>query len=150
MGNDDFRSNWLIFKKHEHKAGFRLIDEKIIKLYSDFRIAGYPFVPLTPFKYKDWEKLDLSDEDEREKRTEFTTEGKKSSGNRFVKVKFSLKDRKDTIEKDLRKLFKSSDPRKVVLISHSLPHNTNLDMLFNKEHVGSAALRKIIKENNHI
>lgn len=146
MGNDDFKPNYYVLKKYEQTAVFVILHNKCVKLHEDFRICGYPYVPLTPFLYKDWEKLDLIGKSEEETRKGFITEGKKARGNVFSDIKFDLKNRKNTIEKDLRKLLGHSDPRKIVLISHSPPYNTDIDMISPREHVGSEAVRKMIEE----
>jgi len=146
MGNDDFKANHSILKRYEKGVGFKLIHNKCIKLHESFKIIGYSFVPLTPFIYKDWEKLDLNKKDERTTRKDFLMKGKRTKGNNFIEVKFNLKERKNTIEKDLLRLTKCSDPKKTVLVSHAPPQNTNLDMPNYNEHVGSAAIKEMIKE----
>tara|TARA_Y100000310_G_scaffold338612_1_gene428713 strand:- start:1553 stop:2566 length:1014 start_codon:yes stop_codon:yes gene_type:complete len=144
MGNDDFKSNYTILKKYE-KVGFKLIHRKIVKLHEDFKIAGYSFVPITPFVNKDWEKLDLIKGNENKTRKGIVLEGKKTKGDNFYKFKFDLDKRSDTIEKDLTNLFKKTDPQRTLLVSHAPPYNTNLDLLSNNEHVGSLAIKKIIQ-----
>ena len=145
MGNDDFKSNYLTLKKYE-KIGFKLIHKNITKLHEDFKIIGYSYVPLTPFINKDWEKLDLIKERERKWRKDYVLEGRKSKGSKFYKFKFDLEKRKDTIEKDLKNIFKKNNTKKTILVSHAPPHNTNLDLLYNNEHTGSLAIRKIIEK----
>lgn len=144
MGNDDFKSNEIFLKRQNNM--FKLIDNKTMKFHEDFKIVGYPFVPLTPFKYKDWEKLDANDEDEYIMRKGISLEGIKTRGNRFFNVKFDLKNRVDTIENNLNKIFKRLNPAKTVFVSHSPPYNTCLDIIKNKEHVGSIAIKKLIEE----
>lgn len=146
MGNDDFKSNQIILKKCEKSAGFVLIHNRRVKLHEDFRIIGYPYVPLTPFAYKDWEKLDLADEMEDAKERYFTIEGKRMKKDVLVDFRFDLKKRDDTIERDLRSLFAHIDSKKVVLVSHAPPYNTALDLTGRGEHVGSAAIRRLIEE----
>jgi Icc-related predicted phosphoesterase len=62
---------------------------------------------------------------------------------------FPLKDwEKDEkkIKKDLDRLAKLSNPRKTIYSMHAPPLGTNLDVIFNGEHVGSSAIRKFILE----
>ena len=61
MGNDDCKSNMGILKRLEKENYLLLINEKRMRLTDDFDIAGYPYVPVTPFEIKDWEKYDLSE-----------------------------------------------------------------------------------------
>ena len=62
---------------------------------------------------------------------------------------FLLKDWEKTegeIEKDLEKLSKNIDSKKTIYVFHAPPHGTKLDMLLNKEHKGSEAVRKFIEK----
>jgi len=146
MGNDDFKANMAFLEKHEEKTGFKIIHNKCLRLHENFKIIGYSYVPLTPFVYKDWEKLDLTNENEHIKRKGFIVEGKKSRGNHYIKVRFDLKKRTNTIERDLKRLLQCSSPSKTVMVIHAPPYNTSLDLASKGEHVGSAAVRKIIQE----
>jgi len=148
LGNDDFISNEKYLIKNEKKLGFKTINDKRIKLIDDYDIIGYSYVPVTPFKYKDWEKADCNNILESEYRTGYTTEGLSNVGNNLVKKELDLKNRKDTIEKDLNRLFdkKHSNKTKIILVAHSPPYNTSLDMISSKEHVGSLAIRRIIEQ----
>jgi len=63
---------------------------------------------------------------------------------------FLLKDWEKTeeeIAKDLEKLSKKINPKKTVYIFHAPPYGTKLDMLHNKEHKGSEAIRNFIEKN---
>lgn len=144
IGNDDFKPNEILIKKQTKL--FQSINKRVVRFHEDFKIAGYSFVPLTPFKYKDWEKLDTNKEDERATRKNILTNGIKTKGERFVNFSFDLRNRKDTMENDLNRLFKNIIPEKTILVSHSPPYNTSLDLLKNKEHVGSIAIRKVIEQ----
>ena len=148
MGNDDFKSNYWVLKKYEQKIGFRLIHNKCLKLHEDFKIAGYSYVPATPFKYKDWEKPDLYlvSEDQTRGKGKFVGNGVRSRGNKLMPYKLNLKDRSKSIELDLKRLMQQARTGKVILVSHAPPQNTNLDITHLNEHVGSAALRKVIEE----
>ena len=148
MGNDDFKSNRSFMKMHQKPVGFNFIDNKCLKLHEDFKILGYSYVPLTPFKYKDWERLDLNYSSEKNTRGNFEDSGFKSVGKKLVRYKINLSDRKKTIENDLKRLLNKEKNGKVVLISHAPPKNTNLDKIYTDEHVGSYALRKVIEENH--
>ncbi len=62
---------------------------------------------------------------------------------------FLLKDWEKTeeeIEKDLENLSGKIDPRKTIYVFHAPPHGTKLDMLHNKDHVGSRAVRNFIEK----
>lgn len=143
-GNDDFKSTQELLRKLEHRVGFKSIHNQCIRIHECFKIAGYSNVPLTPFKYKDWEKLDLDEKEEGSYREGFIAEGMRTRANKFMKFSFDMKNRTDTIEKDLNRLLRHCDASKTVLVTHSPPLNTNLDVLRDGQHVGSAAVRKTI------
>ncbi len=48
------------------------------------------------------------------------------------------------IKEDLEKLSKKSDPGKTIYSMHAPPLGTNLDVIFNGEHVGSSSIRDFI------
>ncbi len=147
LGNDDFKANSQFLKENQERKGFSVIHNTCLPLFEDFKIIGYSFVPLTPFKYKDWEKLDADIEHETETRKGFVTEGIQTEGGKIVKKSFDLSERDDTIENDLKKLMELANPRKTILVTHSPPYNTKLDMIRSKDHVGSLAIRSIIEKN---
>ncbi len=63
---------------------------------------------------------------------------------------FLLKDwekTEDEIAKDLRHLSRNLNPKKTIYVFHAPPFGTKLDMLHNKEHKGSQAIRNFIEEN---
>lgn len=59
MGNDDFSINIDVLEKAEVHGILRIMHNKVLPL-GKFSIAGYSFIPPTPFMIKDWER----DEDE--------------------------------------------------------------------------------------
>jgi hypothetical protein len=140
LGNDDFKSNEELLEKNQ-KIGYEYIGNKNIP-YRRIKLVGYSYVPITPFKYKDWEKHDLNERIEN--RTDAVLKG---IINNYSKKEFILTKRNDTIEQDLNRL---KIDNKTILISHAPPYNTNLDMTLNKRHLGSEALRKIITEKKPI
>ncbi len=131
MGNDDFKDNEFLLKKFASKnKRLVVLHNKFAKLSKNFKIFGYPFVPPTPFKYKDWEKLDTGAEAD-SIRKPFFLDGIKNKG---------------TIKDDLKKI-ESRVTRNTVLIVHTPPYGTALDMTKGAHHVGSIALRKFLERN---
>ncbi len=146
LGNDDFRANEKIMHKNEKSIGYHYISNKYFSVDNELIILGYSFVPLTPFKYKDWEKLDSNKESELVTRKDALMQGVIHRTNSEEKISFSLSNRDDTIEHDLLKLFNEIKSKKIILVSHAPPFGTNIDLTHNKKHVGSRALRKIIEK----
>lgn len=141
MGNDDFKANYTYLKKHEN--GYIVLDEKPTK-WGEFNLSGYSYVPYSPFIYKDWEKADLLDKKETD-RKDIVLEGVRSTERGLIPHKISLHDREDCIEKDISDIFYRVDPQKTILVAHCPPHNTALDTMAHNRHTGSKALAKIIR-----
>ncbi|MCP3682564.1 MAG: hypothetical protein GY861_07735 [bacterium] len=126
MGNDDLRINFEILEAAEQEGIFKLISNKAQKL-RNFEIYGYPYVPVTPFRLKDWEKGDLKKE--------------KVEGIQTIK-----RDDFSSIKDDFNEIKKKTDPKKTIYVIHTPPFNTKLDIIHDGTHVGSKTVRKFIEE----
>lgn len=145
-GNDDPKAYENKIFEFEEKGYWKCINEKVVK-FDDYFIAGYAYVPPTPFLLKDWEKYDVS---------RFVDVGCVSpeEGFRSVKKEENVI-RHETISEDLEKFFKSMDFEKSVFLFHSPPYKTNLDRINTNgkmidyvqpdEHVGSIAIQRFIE-----
>lgn len=142
MGNDDFKANYDYLKKNED--GYVVLDEKPLK-WKEFILFGYSYVPYTPFICKDWEKADLIDKKETD-RKDIVLEGVKSTEIGLIPHTINLDNREDCIEKDISDILDKVDPQKTILVVHSPPYNTALDRMTHNRHIGSKALTKIIKK----
>ncbi len=109
----------------------------------DYTIYGYSFIPLTHFRIKDWEKFDTPDQIPPASRRPpyFTTE----YGVTFVDTERDLRPR-GTIEHDLQMLSSLIDPAKTILVTHTPPYGTALDVLYDGSHCGSRALAAFIRK----
>jgi len=130
MGNDDFKVNFDLLEEADKEGLIRLLHNKLNKI-NNKNIVGYAFVPQMPFLLKDWEKLDNKDskpltDPERDIRTVKKEEG--------------------TIEMDLEKLKKLSNPKETIYVMHSPPFNTKLDITIREDHVGSKAIKEFINK----
>ena len=131
MGNDDYRINMALLEKEEKAKAFRLIHNKA-QAIGKHAIVGYSFVNETPFLLKDWEKLD--------------DENSKPLTDPKHDVR-SAPAEKGTIAQDMRGLAKLSDPKKTFYVFHCPPFETELDMLYDKRHVGSRSIRLFIEQH---
>lgn len=131
MGNDDFRINSNILENSSIK-NVHYIHKKSVKLNKNYFISGYGFVNPTPFRLKDWEKK----------------EGVPSAKPEQIKPgeARSIGQEHGTIKDDLEMLKKLSNPKKTIYLAHAPPFNTNLDIITDRTHVGSIALRKFIEK----
>ncbi|MBN1502140.1 metallophosphoesterase [Candidatus Woesearchaeota archaeon] len=136
MGNDDMRINYPILEKADTNGYIKLINKKCYIL-GKFSIIGYSYVPVTPFRLKDWEKYD---------------DTSKQISSRACPLAQGIKtaetqEKYDNIEQDLQYLKKLSNPKKTIYVMHSPPYNTALDMMYSRTHVGSKSIKKFIEKN---
>lgn len=128
------------------------IHDRVLAL-GDYRIAGYAFVPLTPFGTKDWEKFDTADQPIPSHWVQPVMSG--PNGKYPVDVNVQVRAR-GTIAADLEALAQRAGPAagdgppdlsRLLLVSHAPPFETKLDILHTRQHVGSKALRTFIKRH---
>lgn len=146
MGNDDPRFFEPLLVKADEDGIISYVNQKALK-FNDLYVAGYSFVPPSPFQLKDWEKYDVS---------RFVDVGTvpPEEGTRSYKV--SKRDMQfSTIIDDLGKLSEASPPEKTIYLFHSPPYNSYLDraaldgiMVEHAPvdvHVGSIAIQRFIE-----
>jgi Icc-related predicted phosphoesterase len=130
MGNDDFRVNMDVLEKEEKKGTFKLLHNKLNKI-NNKNIVGYSFVREMPFLLKDWEKLD-------NEKSKHLTDPKQDIR--------TVNKEKGTIKDGLKNLKKLSNPKNTIYVIHSPPFDTNLDVIHNKQNVGSKSVREFIEK----
>jgi len=148
MGNDDPRIYEPLFQKAEKEGILDYIHQKSIAFHKIY-VAGYSFIPPTPFQLKDWEKYDIS---------RFIDVGAVSpeQGKRTIEV--SVDEIKySTIAEDLEDLANKSPAHTTIYLFHSPPYQSCLDEanLQGKKvdhapmdtHVGSIAIQRFIKQH---
>ncbi|MCH8003997.1 MAG: metallophosphoesterase [Nanoarchaeota archaeon] len=129
MGNDDFRVNETILK--EQNNNLKYIHKKRFSLSSK-NIVGYGFVNPTPFRLKDWEKL----EDEKQEMPQQLHD---------YEIR-TVKKEEGTIKEDLDNFIKLSNPKKTIYVMHAPPFDTKLDVISEGTHVGCKAIRSFIEK----
>lgn len=143
MGNDDAACNIDVLKKYHGKLWYSLHGKRL-SISEDHEIVGYPFVPVTPFDLKDFEKFDTAKDPAA--LPGVLLEGYESSLNGWSKTKLDAG--KGTIERDMQSHLFQKDPSKTIYVFHAPPYGTPLDMLYSREHVGSRAIRDFILTHN--
>ena len=147
-GNDDPKAYEETFISFEEKGYWKYINKKVTE-FNGYFIAGYAYVPPTPFLLKDWEKYDVS---------RFVDVGCVSPEEGFRSAKkeeYVIK--YETISEDLETHFKAMDFGRTVFLFHSPPYKTHLDRINTNgkmvdyvqpdEHVGSIAIQRFIEKN---
>ena len=146
-GNDDPRVEETFFLKMDHDGLITYLNNKGVET-DNHLFFGYPFVPPTPFRLKDWERYDVS---------RYVDPGCVSpeDGVRTVET-VPNEIRYGTIQDDLQNLVGDTDLKNAVMLFHAPPYRTKLDRaaLDGKMvdhvpldvHVGSIAIRRFIEE----
>ncbi|MBS3090288.1 metallophosphoesterase [Candidatus Pacearchaeota archaeon] len=159
MGNDDFSCNLDILEDAERRGIVKLLYDKkkekpkIHEISKDVFIAGYSYVPLTPFGIKDWEKFDRDEKPQRDCSFFGYKSSKNDKGCIISGVNLDTPAcRKDTIAKDLENFVSDVGTErieKMIVVIHSPPSNTVHDRAGFYEgwrHVGSIAIREFIEK----
>src|SRR3989338_1860379 len=123
MGNDDFRVNLTILEKADKNNILKQIHNKSIKLNKNFNISGYSFVNPTPFRLKDWEKPDFENVKNLlflniPENHEVIFDNDKIPMQLFNEEIRSIEKENGTIQEDLTKLKKLSNPKKIFYVIH--------------------------------
>jgi Icc-related predicted phosphoesterase len=140
-GNDDFKSYLPELGRLLSSFGVSLLSNDIVNYENKFNIIGYSYVPITPFRYKDWEKFDTPGM----LRDDARPHGVVSQTTGFRAIDSAEISSRTTIEEDLAKLFAQAE-LPTVLISHAPPADTCLDVINGGRHVGSVAVKKAIEK----
>lgn len=165
MGNDDVAVNMDVLEEVDPEL-FRVIHGVRARINDEYEIVGYPYVPMTHVRLKDWDKFDVSDYPERFRQAEIDKKGEWNlRALRSVRrrkglmhwppfapyFEFESSDlnpddaTRDSIERDLANPVFTERARKTVYVMHAPPYGTNLDQAGTGYHVGSVAERMFIE-----
>jgi Icc-related predicted phosphoesterase len=142
--------NWDLGYPHLFKEPIESIvdlNRRSYRLKNGYELIGYPFVPPTPFRPKDFEKMD-----DREtlwppqKNPSYTRSSDQTDRLIPVDPYLYLRER-ETIEEDLDRLPKPLHPRRTIYMMHSPPFGTRLDLVQGGKSAGSRSIKTFIERN---
>lgn len=146
LGNDDARAEEAAVLEAATRGAWHYAHPRVLD-FGPWQVAGYSYVPPSPFLLKDWERYDVS---------RFVDPGcvPPEEGRRSVPVS-EREARLATIAADLAALGEGLDPARAILLCHAPPHGTPLDRaaLDGRTvdhapldvHVGSIAVRRFLE-----
>jgi len=142
--------NWDLgypFLFRETTEKFIDLNEKSYRLKSGYELIGYPFVPPTPFRPKDYEKMDDREAPwPPQKNPSYIRSS--DQADRLIPIDPYLYLRgRETIEEDLDRLPKSLHPKKTIYLMHSPPFATRLDIIQGGKPAGSRSIKTFIEKN---
>ncbi|OGP87719.1 MAG: hypothetical protein A2156_13680 [Deltaproteobacteria bacterium RBG_16_48_10] len=121
------------------------LSQKFHRLRGGYEIIGYPFVPPTPFRPKDFEKMDDPDSPWPPQKNPSYIRSKDRT-DQLIPIDPHLYLRKrETIQEDLDHLPKPKDPKRTIYVMHSPPFGTKLDQIEGGSFKGSRSIRRFIK-----
>lgn len=142
MGNLDWAANLDVLERLDQEGLLVSLYHREADLGEPaLRFVAQPYVPISPFRWKDWERFDLPSRAGPAARLE----GFRSiPGGEVLHVDLSKES--DSIEVQVDRATADEDPARLVLVSHAPPYDTVLDRIHDGTPVGSQALRAWIDE----
>jgi len=127
----------------------RVIDlsQTSYRLKNGYELIGYPFVPPTPFRPKDYEKMDDPEAPwPPQKNPSYIQSSDRTDQLTPVDPHVYLRGR-ETIRDDLDRLPKPLDQKKAIYVMHSPPFGTKLDLIQGGKSAGSRSIKAFIEES---
>lgn len=141
MGNDDCASNHDVLDRHDGEL-WRVLHGRVVD-FDGVRVAGCSWVPITPFRLKDWERWEDGDEESPPQLA-----GWVSAGAEAREFAFDPARRTPTIAAALASLAADCDPARTLFVLHSPARGTNCDLVQGGMHVGSRAIRRFVEDHH--
>jgi hypothetical protein len=110
-------------------------------------LIGYPFVPPTPFRPKDYEKMDDRESPwPPQKNPSYIRSAEQDDQLIPIDPHIYLRQGR-TIAEDLQCLASPTDLKKTIYVMHSPPYGTRLDSIQGGHRVGSKAIKTFVEKN---
>jgi Icc-related predicted phosphoesterase len=123
------------------------LSQRMYRLKNGYDLIGYPFVPPTPFRPKDYEKMDDPEAPwPPQKNPSYIRSSDQTDELTAVDPYLYLRGR-ETIREDLRRLPKPFFNKKAIYVMHSPPFGTKLDFIQGEKSAGSLSIKAFIEEN---
>jgi Icc-related predicted phosphoesterase len=143
-GNWDLAYPYLFIEPVE---GLIDLSQKIYQLRNGYEIVGYPFVPPTPFRPKDYEKMDNDEAPwPPQKNPSYIRTFDQSDELTAIDPYLYLRSR-ETIQEDLDRLPKPVLMKRAIYLTHSPPFGTRLDQIQGGKSAGSHAIKNFIESH---
>jgi len=143
-GNWDLAFPYLFAKPGEKVFD---LDRRRFRIADGYDLIGYPFVPPTPFRPKDFEKMDDEESPWPPQKNPSYVRSQDNAGEIAPVDPHLFLKRQGTIQADLDQLPKPFDPKKAIYVMHSPPYGTALDVIRGNQFTGSRSIRFFIEKN---
>ena len=142
--------NWDLGYPHlfkESMEGIIDLSQRSYRLKNGYELIGYPFVPPTPFRPKDFEKMDDKEAPwPPQKNPSYIRSSDQTDQLTPIDPYPYLRGR-ETIEEDLNHLPKPLRQKRTIYIMHSPPFGTRLDLIQGGKSAGSRSIKTFIEEH---
>jgi Icc-related predicted phosphoesterase len=123
------------------------LNQRSYRLKNGYELIGYPFVPPTPFRPKDYEKMDDLESDwPPQKNPSYIRSSDQTDQLTPIDPYLFLRQR-ETIREDLDRLPKPLHQKRAIYIMHSPPLGTRLDLIQGGKSAGSHSIKAFIEEH---
>ncbi len=143
-GNDDCQTILPALDELESQALLENL-HGAAKTLGEYTVVGLSYVPPTPFAIKDFERRDSRDDQVEGIETAWSMLGGPRGFERLGNFAAYLR-AQPSIEEELGRL-PVAEPARTVAVVHCPPYGTVCDLLLNREHIGSRALRRWIERH---
>jgi Icc-related predicted phosphoesterase len=142
--------NWDLGYPHlfkESMEGIVDLSQRSYRLKNGYELIGYPFVPPTPFRPKDFEKMDdIEAPWPPQKNPSYIRSSDPTDQLTPLDPYLYLRGR-ETIEEDLNHLPKPLHPKRAIYMMHSPPFGTRLDFIQRGKSAGSRSIKTFIEKH---
>ncbi|MGB9629902.1 MAG: metallophosphoesterase family protein [Thermodesulfobacteriota bacterium] len=142
-GNWDLGYFYLLKNKVENIIH---LDQAIYQLDNGYEFIGYSIVPPTPFRPKDYEKMDEKEAPWPPQKNPSYIRSNDQIGELISVDPYLYLTQKETIQEDLSRLPNPLDPERTIYMMHSPPFETKLDLTAGKISVGSRSIKVFIEQ----
>jgi Icc-related predicted phosphoesterase len=123
------------------------LNQRSYRLKNGYELIGYPFVPPTPFRPKDYEKMDdLEPAWPPQKNPSYIRSSDQTDQLTPIDPYLFLRKR-ETIREDLDRIPKPLHQKRAIYIMHSPPFGTRLDLIQGGKSAGSHSIKVFIEEH---
>jgi Icc-related predicted phosphoesterase len=142
--------NWdlgypFLFKKPAE--GIIDLNQRSFRLKNGYELIGYAFVPPTPFRPKDYEKMDDRESPWPPQKNPCYVRSSDQTDQLIPIDPYLYLRGRETIGEDLDRLPKPFHPKRTVYIMHSPPFGTRLDLIQGGKSAGSRSIKTFIERN---
>ncbi len=123
------------------------LNQESYRIKNGYELIGYPFVPPTPFRPKDYEKMDDPESAwPPQKNPSYIRTSDQMDQLTPIDPYLFLRQR-ETIREDLDRLPKPLHQKRAIYIMHSPPFGTRLDLIQRGKSAGSRSIKALIEEH---